>query len=80
MSKIIDDSLNEAVISINSALNRTNTDLVNEICRLTDIVRHYRNVLEKIADPRLRDHQEPDTYTQLACVMNMAHDALNYKL
>lgn len=32
--------------------------------------------LEKIADPRLRDHQEPDPYTELGCVMNMASEAL----
>lgn len=32
--------------------------------------------LEKIADPRLRDHKEPDTYTELCCVMNIAAEAL----
>lgn len=32
--------------------------------------------LEKIADPRKRDHKEPDTYTELGCVMNIANDAL----
>lgn len=33
--------------------------------------------LEKIADPRKRDHQEPDAYTALGCVMNIASQALN---
>ena len=32
--------------------------------------------LEKIADPRKRDHSEPDAYTQLGCVMNIANEAL----
>jgi hypothetical protein len=32
--------------------------------------------LKKIADPRLRDHTEPDAYTELGCVMNMAEEAL----
>lgn len=33
-------------------------------------------VIEKIADPRKRDHKEPDAYTQLGCVMSMADDFL----
>lgn len=32
--------------------------------------------LEKISDPRKRDHKEPDTYTELGCVMNIASEAL----
>lgn len=32
--------------------------------------------LEKIADPRKRDHKEPDAYTELGCVMNIAQVAL----
>lgn len=32
--------------------------------------------LEKIADPRKRDHKEPDAYTTLGCVMNIADVAL----
>lgn len=43
--------------------------LIMEVARL-------RSVLEKIADPRKRDHQEPDKYTELACVMHMANEAL----
>ncbi len=35
-----------------------------------------RQVLEKIADPRKRDHSEPDAYTQLGCVMHMAEEVL----
>lgn len=31
--------------------------------------------LEKIADPRKR-HKEPDSYTELGCVMNIANEAL----
>jgi hypothetical protein len=33
--------------------------------------------LEKIADPRKRDHSEPDKYTELGCVMNIAQEALD---
>lgn len=36
-----------------------------------------RAVLQKIADPRLMDHQEPDLYTQLGCIRNLANEALN---
>lgn len=32
--------------------------------------------LEKIADPRLRDHKEPDKYTEVGCMINMADEAL----
>lgn len=32
--------------------------------------------LEKIEDPRKRDHQEPDKYTEVGCMMNMAGEAL----
>lgn len=33
--------------------------------------------LEKIEDPRKRDHKEPDEYTELGCVMHMATEALS---
>lgn len=33
--------------------------------------------LEKIADPRKRDHKEPDAYTTLGCVMHIADEALS---
>lgn len=39
----------------------------------------YKLALEKIEDPRKRDHQEPDAYTQLGCVMNIASEALEGK-
>lgn len=32
--------------------------------------------LKKIEDPRLRDHKEPDKYTEVGCVINMAAEAL----
>ena len=35
-----------------------------------------RAALEKISDPRKRDHTEPDAYTQLGCVMHIAQEAL----
>lgn len=39
-------------------------------------VEKLKDVLKKIADPRLRSHKEPDAYSQLGCVMNMAQEAL----
>lgn len=44
--------------------------------RAYTISNEYKLVLQKIADPRLRDHKEPDAYTQLGCVMNMANEVL----
>lgn len=44
-------------------------DLINKIEK-------YEIALKKIADPRLRDHTEPDAYTELGCVMNIANEAL----
>ena len=38
--------------------------------------KRMREALEKIADPRKRDHKEPDAYTELGCVMNIANEAL----
>lgn len=32
--------------------------------------------LEKIADPRKRDHREPDKYTEVGCMIYMAEEAL----
>lgn len=32
--------------------------------------------LEKIADPRKREHQEPDKYTEVGCMINIAEEAL----
>lgn len=34
------------------------------------------DALEKIRDPRKRDHKEPDTYTELGCVMTIADEAI----
>lgn len=39
-------------------------------------VHKLTEALEQIADPRLRDHTEPDAYTTLGCVMNIASEAL----
>lgn len=43
---------------------------------LSTAVRDMADTLDKISDPRKRDHQEPDDYTKLGCVMNMATEAL----
>lgn len=42
----------------------------------SDAVKGLVEALEKIADPRKRDHKEPDTYTTLGCVMHIADEAL----
>jgi hypothetical protein len=53
------------------------------MCKMIDDVHALRKAnetlieaLEKIADPRKRDHNEPDAYTTLGCVMNIADLAL----
>lgn len=52
-----------------SALHAQLTEKDREIERM-------RKALEKIADPTKRDHKEPDAYTTLGCVMNIAEEAL----
>lgn len=47
-----------------------------KIDRLTKANEVLKGACEKIADPRKRDHKEPDKYTELGCVMNMANEAL----
>lgn len=47
-----------------------------ELTRLRELLAGAEAVVEKIADPRKRDHAEPDAYTQLGCVMNMANELL----
>ena len=54
--------------------------VANEKIELSDVGVAFKQaveVLEKIADPRKRDHREPDPYTQLGCVMNMAQEWLD---
>lgn len=43
---------------------------------LLQALNRYKDALERIADPRKRTHKEPDAYTTLGCVMNMAEQAL----
>lgn len=49
----------------------------SELQIMVSKIKLYEDTLEKIADPRKRDHKEPDTYTQLGCVMHMAQEALD---
>lgn len=49
---------------------------MNAVPLLIDEIKLMRQALEKIADPRKRDHAESDAYTQLGCVMNIASEAL----
>lgn len=46
-----------------------------EIRELKDQVNNLFVALDQIRDPRKR-HKEPDSYTELACVMNIADEAL----
>lgn len=48
-------------------------EMVREIERLED-------ALDKIRDPKRRDHSEADAYTTLGCVMNIADEALQHAL
>ena len=47
-----------------------------QLGEVSDKLEFAEKALEKIADPRLRDHSEPDKYTELGCVMNIADKAL----
>lgn len=50
--------------------------LIHENERLRARVQWLMEALEKIADPRKRDHMEPDKYTEIGCVMHIANEAL----
>jgi hypothetical protein len=50
--------------------------LRRQLRTLREAVGPLVEAVEKIADPRKRDHREPDTYTELGCVMNIADQAL----
>lgn len=58
----------------------TSVDLMCEF--LTDLWESNRDLeiaieaLQKIEDPRLIGHTEPDAYTAKCCLMNIAHEAL----
>ena len=60
---------NKSLLAANTELRRYKVAALEELLR-------FRTALEKIADPRKRDHSEPDAYTQLGCVMQIALDAL----
>lgn len=47
-----------------------------DLSTLLAIVDVMQAALEKIEDPRKRDHKEPDAYTTLGCVMSIASEAL----
>lgn len=47
------------------------------VINLIDSMARYQTALAKIADPRLRDHKEPDDYTEKCCLMHIAAEALN---
>jgi chromosome segregation ATPase len=51
-------------------------ELSSKLAAAREEAKVYRSTLEKIADPRKRDHREPDKYTECACIMNMADEAL----
>lgn len=52
------------------------SDLISENGTMKAIIERQKIALKKIADPRLRDHKEPDAFTELGCVMNIADEAL----
>lgn len=43
---------------------------------LLEQLQKCREALAKVSDPRKRDHREPDTYTELGCVMHIAEQCL----
>ncbi len=71
----LDEKYNHAVNKFaEESLKRV--ELSDKFMKLTNKCERYRQALAKIADPRLRDHKEPDSYTELGCVMHMASEAL----
>lgn len=44
--------------------------------KLLAVIEVMSEALEKIEDPRKRDHKEPDKYTEVGCMMNMATEAI----
>jgi hypothetical protein len=67
-------SLRDKGISATNAHARTILDGLN--VAINARVNKLEAALKKIADPRLRDHKEPDKYTECACMMYMAEEAL----
>jgi hypothetical protein len=49
---------------------------IKDNLKLQAQVKIMSEALGKIADPRKRDHSEPDAYTQVGCLMNIASEAL----
>lgn len=54
--------------------------LSNKLASINAVVTIYHEALAQIADPRLRPHREPNAYTELGCVMNIANEALSHQL
>lgn len=52
------------------------TQAANNATKFTQALKVAVEALEKIEDPRKRDHQEPDKYTEVGCMMNMASEVL----
>ena len=77
VSKLKDE--NEKLKLIIEERSREILDL-NFICdRNIEDSKRYSKALEKIRDPRLRDHKKSDKYTEVGCMMNIADEALEGK-
>jgi hypothetical protein len=75
MSRIVslrEDDMNSLVDSLTSGIARR----AHNYAMQSKEVMAMREALEKIADPRKRDHKEPNAYTTLGCVMHIADEAL----
>lgn len=68
--------ITKAAITVSDAFIETGNKMKETIDQLKAERDCYREALEKIADPRKRDHKEPDAYTTLGCVMHIADQAL----
>lgn len=53
-----------------------NNWLIKRVRELEAQLQIAKEVLEKISDPRKRDHREPDKYTEVGCMIHMAEVAL----
>ena len=71
------DALAAVTKELNEWKDTVRTNIMHvELSKTQAALDVMRDGLDKIADPRKRDHSEPDAYTTLGCVMNIADEAL----
>lgn len=64
------------ILSFKNSLHADIEFLLAHIDQQNAAIEVAMGALEKIADPRKRGHREPDKYTEVGCMMNIAEEAL----